>query len=147
MNKLLMFPLAVMFMVSMFIFVSLAVSPVTETGNYSNTSGIIIDDEEHYIDSDSGKSQSIELWAVGAFLILLGIALAAGIVSGISFVGSGLTDTSQKMIFLSIMFLGLWGALTVISTTIFFDNIIMTVIWLNLSFTFVVGLAFEINGD
>ena len=147
MNKLLMFPLAVMFMVSMFIFVSLAVSPVTETGNYSNTSGIIIDDKEHYIDSDSGKSQSIELWAVGAFLILLGIALAAGIVSGISFVGSGLTDTSQKMIFLSIMFLGLWGALTVISTTIFFDNIVMTVIWLNLSFTFVVGLAFEINGD
>ena len=145
MNKLMVFPLAVMFMISIFIFVSDSITPVADSTNLSDVSGVTIDEGIRNITIPQAESQSLDIWGTSGAMAILVVALAVGMVAGIRFVGSGVSDLTQDYIFVSVAFLGLWACLTIISAELMFENIVIQVIWLALSLIYMIGIAFQVS--
>jgi hypothetical protein len=147
MNKLLLFPLAMLFILSLFVFLESAVQPSGTSDDYTNTSGITIDEDERYVEIPSAEPQTFNIWGTSGPVVIVIAAIAVGIISGISFLGSGLSPLSQSMIFNSIVFFGIWTCLTVVSASLMFENIVMIIIWLCLTMMFMLGLSIHLTGD
>lgn len=134
MNKALLFPLVFMFILTMFAAVW------GQTGFYNTVNG-----EPGNI-SVSGGSAEFDMWSVAGIMVLLFAAVAIGTIAGMHFLGSGLSDTSQNIIFTSILFLGLWACLTVISRNYLFDSAITMILWIALTVMYVVGVGTTVTG-
>lgn len=150
MNKLVIFPLALMFLICVIIFMKASIEPLGTNPDQSGSGDKI------YINgtnSASGNvsiphagSYSFNIWGASGLMGIMLIAIGVGIVAGISVLGTGLSDTAQGMIFTSIFFIGLWVALTVISSTIMLDNMFTQVIWIGITLVYFVGLGMHISG-
>ena len=147
MNKLLVFPLAIMFFVSLVLFAATAVTPESSTEDYSDSSGVNIDGSNRTVSIPQAESQTLNIWLVGGALVVVVAATAIGIVSGIQFLGSGITETSQRYVVVGFIYLGLWGCLTVITSTMLFDTLLTTIIWFGMTLMFMFGLSEELVGD
>jgi len=78
------------------------------------------------------------------------IALGAvGIVAGIQLFGSGLSETSQRMIVLSVAFLGLWGALSIMAKDTITEGTgwFGIILYLVLTIIYGIGFAFMFTGS
>jgi len=146
MNKLLMFPLALMFIISIFVFLETSIQPEGSSDDYSNSSGIVIGGDNGTVDIPTASSQTFNIWGVGGVMIIITAAVAIGIVAGIKVLGSGLDDLSHSLVFNGILFLGLWSCLTIVSRELMFENIIMQILWLTLTMIYMLGFATHING-
>ena len=147
MNKLLIFPMAFMFLLTIFATVYTGIYYSGQTGDYSNQSGTEIQGETGTVEIPNAGTKTYNIWQSGtgyAMVILIG-AVAIGIIAGIKILGSGLSDPSQSMIFNGILFLGLWACLTVISSQFLFDTSIAIILWISLTMIYVVGLGIHIN--
>ena len=91
--------------------------------------------------------QSFDIWGLGGALIILIAAIAVGTVAGVSILGSGLSTTSQRIIFSSVVYFGLWAVLTVVTSTLIFGvgGTVFTLVYIVLTILFVIGFASEIN--
>ena len=147
MNKMLNTPIIAMFTICLFMFISIAVEREATTENYSEASGITIDEGERTISMPQGESQDFNIWLVTGAIVIIVAAIAIGIVSGIQFLGSGLSIKAQSLLITSFIYLGLWGCLTIVVSSIMFDNILSTAAWLGLTVMFALGLAQVITGD
>jgi hypothetical protein len=81
----------------------------------------------------------------------IGILLAAliiGGVAGIHFLGSGLSELSQALIFQSVIYLGLWTVFSVLAWGIIglAMGALGLLLWFVLTLVYVVGFATEIQG-
>lgn len=150
MNKLFVLPLAFMFLVSIFVFLSTAVEPTGTNPDFTDSGEIRINetgtDSTGKINIPSGGSQTFNLWAVGGMMILLIAAIALGTVASIGIFGSGLGSLGQNLIFQSTLFLGMWSCLTIISAELMFDNVIMTLIYMVMTLMFIVGFGMNVSG-
>jgi hypothetical protein len=130
-----------MFIISLFLFANVAIAPEGETGDYSDASGIVIDGDNASITMPIAESQDFNIWLIGGALTIIGIAIAVGIVSGISVLGSGASVYSQKLLVISVLYIGLWASLTVITATLMFDELLTKITWIGLTMVFMLGLA------
>jgi hypothetical protein len=129
------FPMAFMFLLTAF---SVVGTGIHYTANYS------------YVHSGSGSmdtTPTYDLWSLGLGAgIILTVALAAAIIMGFNLFGSGFNETSQKMTFNSILYGGIWAGLTIISSQFLFDQIMISMFWVMLTFIYVLGLGMQMQG-
>ena len=147
MNKMLLFPLVIMFIISMVLFASTAMKPEAATEDYSDSSGVTIDGSNRTVLIPQAETQTINIWLVGGAIAIVIAAVAIGIVSGIQFLGSGITETSQRYVVVGFIYLGLWACLTVITSAMLFDSLLTTIIWFGITIIFMFGLSEELIGD
>jgi hypothetical protein len=145
MNKLLLFPLIFLFILTVVSFIFTSALYTSETTNYTELSGVTIDDEEKEIEIDESTQQTVDIWDASQFIIIIVIALGVSIVAGIQFIGSGLTILSQKMLFNSIVFMGLWGCLSLISADLLFINSYTSLSWIILTVCYFIGFGAHVS--
>jgi hypothetical protein len=149
-NKLLIFPLAIMYIASIFIFVEASVAPSGDTKDFSTSNGITINGSTI---TDGGvllrdaESHHFDVWGLEGMIVILLLAISVGVVAGISIIGSGLSGSAQKMVFVSILFFGIWTVLTVVTSSMMFDNIVTQILWLGMTMLFTVGLGMELTSS
>jgi len=140
-----------MFLMTMFIFLETSIQPSSESGDYSSPGKLYVngsDAKNGSYNNPQATSKTLNIWSINGVLIILGIALAAGMVAGITVLGSGVSGFAESLIFSSILYLGLWGCLTIISSSFFFNNgPLVMIIWVGLTMLYVVGFATQINSS
>ena len=148
MNKLLLFPLTVLFLMSIFTAVFTETFYSADSPDYSSDENITVGGETGSVDIPNAGSHTYNMWGLGGAVVILTVALTVGILAGIHVIGSGLSDTSQKMMVSGIMFGGLWACLTVISGTTFFSTTTSQLCWFGLTFVYVLGFGLHMTtGD
>jgi hypothetical protein len=150
MNKMLIFPLGIMFLLTLMVSLTTSIHPIGSSDDYTNQSGINItgsDKEQGSVQIPRAGSQTFDIWGPTGIMVIMIIAISIGIIGGIHILGSGLSSESQMMIFNAIFFLGLWACLTIVSGTVFFANFITIMLWFAITMMFVVGLATHLNGN
>ncbi len=125
-----------MFMLTAF---SIVGTGIHYTANYSYT---------HSGSGSMNTTSNYDLFSMGVgAAIILSVALAAAIIMGFNLFGSGFNQTSQSMTFNAILYGGIWAGLTMISGNYLFDQIIITMFWIMLTFVYVIGLGMQIQGS
>lgn len=144
MNKLLYFPLGFMLILTIVgMFYNPAFSFSAYSSDFSHTTGGI---NNSSIDIPNAGSINVNISSSSAIIVLLIGAIAAGIGGGISILGSGLGENAQKIIFMSVVYMGLWTVLSLFASSVIFVNDIMTVLWIVLTILFVIGFSNQAEG-
>jgi len=150
MNKMLIFPLALMFLISVLIFMQTAVAPLGSSPDQSGSGDKIYINgsvtEDVNVTIPKAGTNTINIWGAEGLMAYMLIAIGIGIVAGIHVLGSGITTKSQEMIFIAVFFIGLWIALTIISATLMYDNLFTSIIWIGITLVYFVGLGTELTG-
>ena len=150
-NKLMFFPLGLMFLITAYSIIASGETYEGETDDWSESGEMTINgtigDDTGYAIIPEADPLNINLWFAGAALILLTAAVAVGVASGFSILGSGLTTFSQKLLFNVILYLGLWAALTVVSSTFFFDTPLLTLSWMGITTMYVAGVGLQMTSS
>lgn len=144
MNKLLIFPLGIMFMLTVY---AVAYTGDTATGNsenFSDASHIGVNGTADFGEVNIQK-ETFNIWGATGAMVILIASIGVGIVAGIKLLGSGLSDTAQTLIYQSILFLGLWACLSVMTSQIMFAESIITFVWVGLTIMFIIGLGLHFN--
>ena len=132
-----MIPLAFMGMLAIYSMIWTGQTYQSATGGYESPSGYV---DPYAGDVNTTYASGKDFTATGLVLIL-SLAIAGGTIAGIHFLGSGTSETSQRMIFMVIMFTSLWGVLSIVSTTFILHNALGTMLWSGLTFMYVMGMA------
>jgi hypothetical protein len=111
------------------------------TDDYSVIDDITIDGENTSIEIPEAGTKTYNLWTGTYALAILAGALTVGVLAGVTILDTGLKEYSQKLLFTSILFLGLWACLSAISIEFMFANVLTTIIWIALTIIYVVGLG------
>lgn len=144
MNKFLLFPLGFMLIISLigmwynpsFSFSGQSDDWSSTPGGYNNTT----------VNVPGASPVAINLNSSTTILALLLGAIAVGIAGGVSILGSGLSGNAQNVLFNSVIFLGLWGVLSLFGASVIFNsNDAMLFLWIVLTIIFVIGLASHIS--
>ena len=142
MNKMLLFPMALMLLLSVYgmIYTGYTYTP-EPTQNYSSIDGVDINGTPSSVEIPEAGSYTFDIWDNSGFLLILTAAIAIGVVAGVNFLGSGLSDTSQKMLFDSVLFGGIWACLSVASVDFMFVNTYTSLLWLILTMVYIIGVG------
>lgn len=147
MNKILMFPLAIMLLLTIFSVLYTGEEYITDTIDMSEIDSMQLNGTDTGgADLTVGESQEFDMWGLEGALLILIIAIAIGTVAGIKVLGSGLSDESVHILFSSTVFLGLWGVLSIVSIDFMFSVIYTVMLWLVLTIMYVIGVTISING-
>lgn len=142
MNKLVLFPLTFMFLLSVYAIVNFI--DVTPEG-YEDEDVLGFTGDDGGYDIDTYGTKSFNLWKIATIIGILAAAIIAGILSGFNLLGSGFNELSQKYMFDSIFFLGLWAALTLIAEDYLLGSIFQMLIWVFLTFIYVIGMGLQMS--
>jgi len=149
MNKLLIFPIGFMFLLTMYAVVYTGSTYSGDTENYQSQNGTIVQGESGSVYIPNAGSKSFDIWdsLAGSAMVIIAGALAVGVISGIRILGSGLSEMSQSLVFNAIIFLGIWACLTVFAQDFLFDSIMTKLLWVALTLIYCIGLAIHLNGS
>ena len=119
----------------------------TQSLNYSPEGELIVINQTGYI--NTGEPESFNIWnAETGALVLLTIAIAGATITGIRLFTFGLSEFTQKTMFNSVLFVGLWFALTIIVRYYLFQTTVTTLLWSSMTMMFIIGLGIHISsGD
>lgn len=146
MNKLVMLPLGIMLLLTIYASVYTGEEYVTDSVDLGTVDEMQINGTPTGQIELPGDSEEFNMWGLeGAFIILI-IAIALGIAAGIRVLGSGLSDEAGHIIFASTVYLGLWGVLTIVVTDFMFGTLLISMLWLILTIIYVIGVTMDING-
>ena len=123
MNKLIIFPLLFMFMLTVFI---------NLFGAYPSSTTLAV---------PHAGSRWFDIGSPSSILLILTLAITIGTISGFTFLGSGFSDFSQKLMFDFAIFIGIWSCLTIIASSYLFSNAIFTTLYLIITFLYVIGIG------
>lgn len=149
MNKLIMIPLTFIIILAIFSFtagfeVSEMVYTEGEDGTYTaNISGV----NQTVVLPE--KQVKFDAWLATGIMALLAGALVIGGAAGIRALGSGLSDTTQQMIFQAAIYLGLWASFSIMASIYLMDsdlNNMGLMLWIFLTVLYVIGFSQEIAG-
>lgn len=151
-NKLLVFPLAFMFIITIFSLVYVGGTYSSDTNNYSEQTGIEVPKEgsgstNATVKIPQAKQQTFDISTAQGIMLILTVAVAVGIIAGIKILGSGLSDISQSMIFTGLLFGGLWACLSIVSATFLFDTIITLMLWSIITIMYIIGMGIHLSGS
>jgi hypothetical protein len=145
MNKLLIFPMGFMFVLTLFSLLYVGGTYTADSQNYSSQQGFQTDNKTGYVTIPTAKQQTFNISTATGIMLILTIAIAIGIVAGIKVLGSGLSDPSQSMIFNGILFGGLWACLSIVSSQFLFDTMPATMLWMTLTIVYIIGMGIHLN--
>lgn len=149
-NKLMIFPLAFMFILSVYAMVDTGLTYQGASQNYSDSDQFEINEtgssKTGAVKIPRAGTQTFDLWDGSYAIAIILAAISIGIVAGIKVLGSGLNELAQSLIFNSVLFLGLWACVSAISGDYLFDNAFMTMFWIGITVTYVIGLGQHLNG-
>lgn len=98
------------------------------------------------VGTSTTTSNTFDLSTTDLILGILGVAIAAGIAAGIQVLGSGGSVLTQELIIKSIMYVGFWGALTVVTSSMFFMvPIFGGLIYLALTVCYAIGFISDLR--
>lgn len=147
MNRLVLLPLTTIILLAL---VSMTYTDSGQTigGQYhsENTTNTTLEGEN--VTAPNVGMPAFNLTGVDMAMIILVSALAVGGIAGIRILGTGVSDLSQKLIIISIIFLGLYAIFSVLAYDLI--NTMGTygwAIWLVLTIIFVLGVAQNITGE
>lgn len=146
MNKLIGFPLAFMFMLTIF---AMADSGDTYSGGHTNLSNewaVNNPSQSGTINIDEKKSSEYNIWGLSGALVILISAIAIGVLMGFKVFGSGFSDVSQTMVFAAILFIGLWTLLSIVAQEYLFGMIFTQILWISMTIAYIVGLGTYLSG-
>lgn len=133
MNKLMIFPMSFMFLLTAFAVVS---TGIHYTANYTYKTG----------STSEQTTENFDIWAIGVGAgVILTAALAVAVIMGFNFFGTGFNETSQVMTFNAILYGGLWAGLSIAAARFLFSDIIISLFWIILTFLYVLGLGMQIT--
>lgn len=146
MNKLILVPLTAIIMLAL---LSMTYSNTggTFSGQYSSQA-VNATLEGSNVTAPNVGMPAFNLSGIDMALIILVSALAIGGIAGIRILGTGVSDLSQKLIIISIIYLGLWAVFSILA-----NNLILTmgifggVIWLILTIIYLLGVSSNITGS
>lgn len=145
MNKLLMFPITVMFFLSVYTITNTGETYESSTENQSD----VILPNGTAVDLPGFGSSNINLWVLGGSIALLGIAFAIAIGGGLEITIFGSTiqmsDYSVHVAFNALIFTGIWGALTGFNYEMVNSSWLTTLSWLGVTIMYVIGVVMQIN--
>lgn len=147
MNKLLLYPIILMFVLAGFNQI-MAFSSTTTTLDLSHNSSQAIDASGQII--ENGTSTQIETasssavfdinMTVGLIALIIGLVVV-GVIAGIKVLGSGLDSHSVKLIYNSAVYYGIWGIFSALAFTFFneFPLGIGLFLWLGITIVYSFG--------
>lgn len=148
MNKLMLFPLIVLSIITVLSFISGGNLVGTFEVDDPNSTSTINGTDSSY-SAPNGGIFNFDLFS-GLGLLAVIIALSAvGIIAGIQFFGSGLSEFSQNMIVKSVGFIGLFTALMLFSSSVIMNGTGIYGILVNFGLTLMygVGFIFDVSGS
>lgn len=149
MNRLLAFPMAMLFLLTIIIFLATSLEPESTTGDFSTSDTFIVEGTENQtvgVNIPSAESATFNPWGFGGFMVILTAIIAIGIVAGIKVLGSGLGELAHKILFISLAYLALWGCLSIATGELFFTTTISMVLWFVLTIMYMIGFISTITG-
>ena len=147
MNKLLIFPMAFMFILTIFSVIYTGETLQGESEDYGDPGSIIINEETGEVDIPEAEHQEFNIWDSTGAMVILFAAIAIAIIAGIKILGSGLSDMSQSLIFDGILFLGLWACLTIVSSEFLFQTSMSILLWVSLTTIYIIGMGLHMSGS
>lgn len=147
MNKLLVFPLFIMVMLTVVSFAH-GMSTVMYTNDPIGTSGNITTNgsDTAFQIKELDLSIGMDLWGTGIMTAMIAL-VAVGIIAGIRVFGSGLSDSTQNFIMQGVGFIGLWGLLSVVTLPLLTGDggLWGTIAYAMLSLMYGVGFLFQVS--
>ncbi len=143
MNKLLMFPIAFMGLFAIYGMIWTGQTYQSSTGGYDSPTGYV---DPYAGDVNTSYASEKDFTSTGLILIL-SLAIAGGIIAGVKFLGSGLSDTSQQMIFQITLFGTLWAVFSIMAATFLYSNILGVTFWTILTLMYVIGIGSQISNS
>jgi len=148
MNKFIVFPLSILLMIVVINFIG--GNTLSGDGFAVNTTGdSTINGTTSTYEAQGGGIFGFDLFSGDGLLVTMIALGAVGIVAGIQLFGSGLSETSQRMIVLSVSFLGLWGALSIMAKDTITEGTgwFGIILYLVLTIIYGIGFAFMFTGS
>jgi len=150
-NKLVMYPFLIMAILALFnqfyYYSNNEVSISGEIAVVNPATGEISENGTSTEIQTSGTDISFDLNTVTGFIALIIGVVILGTVLGITFVGSGLSERSQKIIFNSVVCFGFWGIFSALTLTLIM--LIPTfglILWIALTMVYTFGFFKIIDG-
>lgn len=150
MNKLIALPLLLMFIMTAFVAV---------TGTTPEPSSVDVNTTGHSDDptiwnvwglwgssGDGSSATSTMSWGSTGIFICLMTSIIASAALGLNIIGSGLSEYTQHVVFVALFFLPLWGLLTMMTSSYFFNDLYSTfgeIFYIGLTIAFCMGVATE----
>lgn len=148
MNKMIGFPLAFMFMLTIF---TMADTGNTFTNQHTNISNewqmTNAPNQTGTIKVGNNTSSEYNIWGLTGAIVILISALAIGILMGFSVLGSGFSGVSQIMVFTTILFVGLWMILSIVAQEYLLGMIFTQILWVVLTVSYIVGVGDYLSGS
>lgn len=156
MNKLLIFPMAFMVVLAMFAMFYTTQSyygSVDEKGSpiyqYGKSYNDLTPEEKALLNYSANQAQNgkISLQNLISIVAILALAITLAGAAGFNIFGSGLSVFTQKLIFNSVLFGGIWACLSINSYLVLFkDGVgIAAIIWIILTLMYVLGIGIQID--
>ena len=124
MNKILLFPLIFLFMLSII-------------GNMFGT-GL---GTANAIDVPHSGNQWFDIGSPASILLMVTLAFTIGTIGGFTVVGTGFSTMSQKLLFIFAIFVGVWICLTITASAYLFSSLLFQTLYLILTFMYLVGVG------
>lgn len=152
MNKMMIIPLAIMLILTIFAFTYSGTQKVYDVSDEDipvSGGNLSVNNTTTEVEVPGIILKEVDIWGVG-IIIFLTVAISVGVLLGLGILGSGFSVFSQKLVFSAILFIGLWGVLSVVCEPLIMSEgmgSFGTLSWIGLTFTYVLGFGFMIEGD
>lgn len=148
MNKLMLFPLIVLSIITVLSFISGGNLVGSFTVDDPSATATINGTDSSY-SAPNGGIFNFNLFSGMGLLVTIVALSAVGIVAGIQLFGSGLSEFSQNMIVKSVGFIGLFIALMVFSSSVIMNGTGIYGILVNFGLTLMygIGFIFDVSGS
>ncbi len=111
-----------------------------------NNQSLSTSEGDGYVDIPGGGSQYFDLSGAQGALVVITAAIALGIASGVSILGSGLSDGARKLIFLACAYFGIWGIFSALALKIINSmDLFGPILWIILTIMYAVGFTQSAN--
>lgn len=145
MNKLIAIPLAIGIMCMIISMFGGVVQPDIDIQQPSYGKAII-DGEEVIVEIPNQEEKSFSMTDPAGIVAILLIAIAVGIVAGITVLGSGISEYSQSIIFVTTVYLAVWGLLSIgILDLTGQIPVVSNLLWIFLTLLYTLGVVQEVK--
>jgi len=150
MNKIMLFPLFFLVLLTFFVSINSATHYIGETPDYSEIGGeqmYINETPSSVVELSSAGPIEVNIWGLAGAILTLFAAISIGIISGLNVFSTGLSVESQKLLFQGTLFLGLWGTLSIAIVELISSSQWITLFWIMLTIMFAVGFGMDMAGE